>query len=96
MKKYGVIYADPPWKFKTYSPKGLGATAEAWYDCLTLVEIKVIKGNFSIIIQPENGESFTVCGIHTIEIKKIMKELIGTGLIRTTDFVITAKSGEIE
>lgn len=21
-KKYGVIYADPPWTFKTYSPKG--------------------------------------------------------------------------
>jgi N6-adenosine-specific RNA methylase IME4 len=42
MKKYGVIYADPPWKFKTYSPKGLGRSAEAWYDCLTLVEIKAI------------------------------------------------------
>lgn len=21
-KKYDVIYADPPWTFKTYSPKG--------------------------------------------------------------------------
>lgn len=38
-KKYGVIYADPPWKFKTYSHKGLGRSAEAWYDCMTLSEI---------------------------------------------------------
>jgi N6-adenosine-specific RNA methylase IME4 len=39
---YSVIYADPPWKFKTYSEKGLGRSAEAWYDCLTLDEIKAI------------------------------------------------------
>jgi len=37
---YGVIYADPPWKFKVYSNKGLGRSAEAWYDCLDLDEIK--------------------------------------------------------
>ncbi len=36
---YSVIYADPPWSFKTYSGKGLGRSAEAWYDCLTLDEI---------------------------------------------------------
>ena len=23
-KKYNIIYADPPWKFKTYSDKGKG------------------------------------------------------------------------
>ena len=23
-KKYSVIYADPPWQFKAYSPKGMG------------------------------------------------------------------------
>lgn len=37
---YGVILADPPWKFGTYSDKGKGRSAEAWYDCLDLDEIK--------------------------------------------------------
>lgn len=40
MTHYGVIYADPPWKFSVYSDKGKGRSAEAWYDCLTLDEIK--------------------------------------------------------
>ena len=29
MKKYSIIYADPPWKYKVYSPKGLGRSAES-------------------------------------------------------------------
>jgi hypothetical protein len=29
---YGVIYADPPWTFATYSRKGKGRSAEAYYD----------------------------------------------------------------
>ena len=37
---YSVIYADPPWKFKTFSEKGLGRSAEAWYDCMSLDDIK--------------------------------------------------------
>lgn len=37
---YGVIYADPPWKFKVHSEKGLGRSAEAWYDCMDLEAIK--------------------------------------------------------
>jgi N6-adenosine-specific RNA methylase IME4 len=39
---YGVIYADPPWTFSTYSRKGKGRSAEAYYDCLSLEEIKAI------------------------------------------------------
>lgn len=31
MKKYSIIYADPPWKHKVYSPKGLGRSAESHY-----------------------------------------------------------------
>ena len=27
-KKYNIIYADPPWKFKTYSDKGKGKSPE--------------------------------------------------------------------
>lgn len=37
MKKYRVVYADPPWSFATYSHKGKGSSAEAHYDCMTPV-----------------------------------------------------------
>jgi len=40
--QYRVIYADPPWRFATYSDKGKGRSAEAHYDCLTVDQIKAI------------------------------------------------------
>jgi len=48
MPKYGVIYADPPWKFKVYNDAtGRGRSAESWYDCLSLEEIKELPvGDF--------------------------------------------------
>ena len=39
---YGAIYADPPWRFSTYSDKGKGRSAEAHYDCMSLPEIKAM------------------------------------------------------
>lgn len=39
---YRVILADPPWKFSTYSSKGKGRSAEAWYDCLSLRDIMAL------------------------------------------------------
>jgi N6-adenosine-specific RNA methylase IME4 len=39
-KRYKVIYADPPWTFATYSRKGKGRSAEAYYDCMSLADIK--------------------------------------------------------
>jgi N6-adenosine-specific RNA methylase IME4 len=39
---YGLIYADPPWTFATFSPKGKGRSAEAHYDCMTLEDIKAL------------------------------------------------------
>jgi len=40
-KRYGVIYADPEWKFETYSAKGkLDTSAENHYTTGTLDEIK--------------------------------------------------------
>lgn len=40
MKKYDIIYADPPWTFKTYSPKGKEKkSAELHYDCMSLQDI---------------------------------------------------------
>jgi N6-adenosine-specific RNA methylase IME4 len=39
---YRVIYADPPWRFATYSDKGKGRSPEAHYDCLTIEQIKAL------------------------------------------------------
>jgi N6-adenosine-specific RNA methylase IME4 len=39
---FGVIYADPPWTFATYSRKGKGRSAEAHYDCMTLDDIRAL------------------------------------------------------
>lgn len=39
-KKYSVIYADPPWTFRAWSPKGTGRSAEQHYECMTKKEIQ--------------------------------------------------------
>lgn len=36
---YGVILADPPWTFKTYSDNGLEKSPQAHYVCMTIDEI---------------------------------------------------------
>jgi N6-adenosine-specific RNA methylase IME4 len=39
-KKYNIIYADPPWTFKTYSEKGkLHKSAELHYHCMDINDI---------------------------------------------------------
>lgn len=44
--QYRVIYADPPWRFATYSDKRKGRSAEAHYDCLSLLsERKPVAGS---------------------------------------------------
>src|SRR5699024_3024056 len=40
LKKYSVIYADPPWRYKVYSKKGLGRSAESHYPTMSLEDIK--------------------------------------------------------
>jgi N6-adenosine-specific RNA methylase IME4 len=40
--QYAAIIADPPWTFETFSEKGKGRSAEAWYDCMTLDDIKAM------------------------------------------------------
>ena len=36
-KKYNIIYADPPWHFKSRSEKGEGRNEH--YDCMSLKDI---------------------------------------------------------
>jgi len=38
--QYGVIYADPPWRFKNFSVKGEGRNAISHYDCLSVAQLK--------------------------------------------------------
>lgn len=38
----GVILADPPWSFATYSPRGWGKSAHAKYACMSLDEIMAL------------------------------------------------------
>src|SRR5262245_17908542 len=35
-RRYGVIYADPPWSFRNWSEKGTGRNPISHYDCLSL------------------------------------------------------------
>ena len=39
-KKYSIIYADPPWTFKTYSQKGKDKSAEQHYPCMKKLQMK--------------------------------------------------------
>jgi N6-adenosine-specific RNA methylase IME4 len=39
-KKYKVIYADPPWRYRVYSKKGLGRSAESHYPTMEIDDIR--------------------------------------------------------
>ena len=39
---FAAIYADPPWPFKTWSPKGLGRSGEAHYQTLSYTELAAL------------------------------------------------------
>lgn len=41
-KKYGIIYADPPWQYQTYSKKGQGRSAESHYPTMSIEDIKAL------------------------------------------------------
>jgi N6-adenosine-specific RNA methylase IME4 len=38
-RKYGVIYADPPWAFRNWSAKGMGRNAISHYDCVSFEQL---------------------------------------------------------
>ena len=42
MKKYKIIYADPPWAYRTWSQKGKGRSAERHYSTMSIEEIKAL------------------------------------------------------
>lgn len=42
MKKYNVIYADPPWAYRAWSKKGNGRSAESHYSTMSIEDIKAL------------------------------------------------------
>ena len=42
MNKYSIIYADPPWQYKTYSQKGQERSAESHYSTMELEAIQAL------------------------------------------------------
>ena len=42
IKKYGIIYADPPWRYKVYSKKGAGRSAESHYPTMSIEDIRAL------------------------------------------------------
>ena len=40
MKKYNIIYADPPWSYKVWSKKGQGRSAESHYNTMCSEDIQ--------------------------------------------------------
>ena len=56
IKKYDVIYADPPWTFKTFSNKGKNRSPEKHYDVMSLQDIcnlpvnKISKDNSVLLM----------------------------------------------
>ena len=42
IKKYNIIYADPPWEYRTYSKKGKGRSAESHYPTMSIEQIKAL------------------------------------------------------
>jgi len=51
VKKYGVIYADPPWRFETFSKKGEKRSPQAQYQTLGLEALKRLP--FSRLAAPD-------------------------------------------
>lgn len=42
MKKYSIIYADPPWQYRTWSNKGQGRSAESHYPTMAKKDIQAL------------------------------------------------------
>jgi N6-adenosine-specific RNA methylase IME4 len=41
-RKYGAIYADPPWSFRNWSARGTGRNAISHYDCLPFAALAAL------------------------------------------------------
>ena len=62
MKKYDIIYADPPWQYRTYSKKGKGRSAESHYPTMSIEEIKALPVGE---LAAKDCALFVICMEHT-------------------------------
>ena len=77
-KKYNVIYADPPWKYKTWTEGG--GTAEKHYPTMKLDDIIKMKDTIEKISDNNCILFLWVTFPCLLEGLKVMKELATTGL----------------
>ena len=79
-KKYNIIYADPPWKYRAYSKKGLGRSAEKHYPTMSIDDICSLPvGNiadkdsilFMWVTFPTLNEAFKVIDAWGFEYKTV-------------------------
>lgn len=70
-----VIYADPPWRFETYSLKGEGRSAQRHYGCMALPDIMAL---------PVGRLAAPDCALFLWVVKSMLPEALD--LIRTWGF----------
>ncbi len=52
--QYGVIYADPPWKYKMYSPKGEVKGPSAQYECMNFDALRAMRDDVIFATGPDS------------------------------------------
>jgi hypothetical protein len=66
--RYGVVYADPPWSFRSWSAKGTGSAAVSHYDCLSFEELAsfLLQSLPLMIARYSFGQPIRSCRKHSI------------------------------
>lgn len=54
-RRYDVIYADPPWAYRTYSKKGQGRSAESHYPTMCIEDIKALPMHIPHAVRNTEG-----------------------------------------
>lgn len=52
--QYGVLYADPPWKYEMYSDKGKQRSPDRHYPCMSLDELKSMRDDVIFATAPNS------------------------------------------
>lgn len=52
-QQHGLILADPPWNFDTYSEKGLEKSPQKHYDCMSLDDLKDMRDDILFATAPD-------------------------------------------
>ena len=102
-KKYNIIYADPPWNFKTYSEKGKQKkSAECHYRCMNIDNYTKCKISYFFFKYNEDNEEYNqqiddIQDVFQIDSNKILILEYLTTIFKKmyNDFLKTRYSGDI-